>query len=104
MPPLEVTVRPPSRRRSEYDAIKHRLDAQLRKAAEIEAGAEKNPGTAESRLYLADQMRNAAERKYYEEFTGMIDRRISGDSRDSGSGTAYLKRNDGGIARKTRMF
>ena len=79
MAPLKVTIRPRSQTADPFSAIKRKLNAQLKKADEMEAAADKYPGTAKSRLFLADQIRDVAETKYFEAFTKIIDGKISGE-------------------------
>jgi hypothetical protein len=105
MPPLKVTIRPSRKApgRHARRAIQERLDEQLKKAAEKEA---EGSYLAE---YQASRIRERAQKKYFEDWTRIVETKISGAPeeeamRGKGFGTDYLKRNDGGIARKTRMF
>ena len=105
MPPLKVTIRPSRKApgRHARRAIQERLDEQLKKAAEKEA-----EDTPEAE-YQASRIRAKAQKKYSEDWARIVETKISGAPeeevmRGRGFGTDYLERNDGGIARKTRIF
>tara|TARA_R100001086_G_scaffold127139_1_gene65772 strand:+ start:35 stop:370 length:336 start_codon:yes stop_codon:yes gene_type:complete len=111
MPPLEVTIRPPPQPRTQLEKemleereerrmLREKLDDELRKADKIDADVDKHPRTAESRRFLADMARRDARSAHWRAHRATIGRTRTGDRGTS----TYLERNDGGIARKTRIF
>ena len=111
MAPLNVTIRPPPQPRTqlekemfeareEHRLLRKKLDEELRRADKIDADADKQPRTAEAKKLLADIARRDAESAYWRAHRATIGRTRTGDRGTS----TYLHRNDGGIARKTRIF
>ena len=111
MAPLNVTIRPPPQPRTQLEKemfevreerrlLRKKLDEELRRADKIDADVDENPRTAKAKRLLADIARRDARSAHWRASWATIDRTRTGDRGTS----TYLERNDGGIARKTRIF